>query len=189
MYLSFYPPVEYTPKTVDVNAKTVLLTDIFRDYGTHFNKVVKNYKLSTYYIQGSPRAEYLSYLIYGNVQLYWVLLMANNVYDPFHGWIKSQQACYDSVKQQYKDPDEIVYHVDDKGEFYYNLIEYPDRQGIWYDKGDTNRTYIQYTGTLIPITASEAAILENEKLRQIKIIQPSDIDNFLSDFIRELENN
>lgn len=190
MYLSFHDPVEYTPKTVDINAKTVLLTDIFRDYKTYFNKIVKNYKLTTYYIQGSPRPEYLSYLIYGNTQLYWVLLMCNNVYDPFHGWIKSQQACYESARQQYNSPDdEVVYHVDGKGEKYYNLIEYPDERGVWYDKGDVNKQYIQYRGTLIPITANESAILENEELRQIKIIQPSDIDNFISDFIRELENN
>ncbi|ADI96397.1 gp53 baseplate wedge subunit [Acinetobacter phage Ac42] len=189
MLLSFYDPISYTAKTVNKNAKPVLMTQIFRDYKEYFDRVAVNYRLISYYIQDAPRPETLANELYGNVQLYWVLLMCNNIYDPFHGWIKSQEAVYDSVEQEYDEPEQVVYHVDVKGEKYFNLVEYPLYSGIWYDKGDKNRLHRQYTGALRAVDANEAALLNNEAKRKIKIIAPSDIDAFLADFIKEMERN
>lgn len=190
MLQSFFDPVEYSAKTVSKNSPIVLMTDIFRNYKGYFNRVATNYKLTTYYIQGSPRPEALSNMLYGNPQLYWVLLMANDVFDPFHGWIKSQQACYESVAQEYPDPeDQIAYHINIRGEQFYNLVQSIDRPNEWFDKGDINQKFPQYVGTLAPVSIYESAILDNEKRRQIKIINPSDIDNFISDLIREMERS
>lgn len=188
MLLSFYNPILYTASTVDPNATPVLMTQIFKNYQSYFNTVAKRYRLTSHYIQGAPRPEQLAYQLYGNSQLYWVLLMCNNVYDPFHGWIKPQQVVYQSVKQQHPTPG-ISYHVDIKGERYYNLHEYPVGSGDWYDRGDLNYEYIQFQGALAAVDHNEAAILENEEKRKIKIISPSDIDQFISDFIKEMERN
>lgn len=188
MLQSFFDPVEYSAKTVSKNAPTVLMTDIFRNYKGYFNRVAANYKMSTYYIQGSPRPEVLANTLYNNPQLYWVLLMANDVFDPFHGWIKSQQACYESIAQEYPDPeDQIAYHINIKGEQFWNVVQSTSRPNEWYDKGDKAQKFPQYVGVLSPVTIYEAAILDNEKLRQIKIINPPDIENFISDLIREME--
>ncbi|AEJ90214.1 baseplate wedge subunit [Acinetobacter phage ZZ1] len=190
MINSFYDPVAYSAKTVNVNAPERLMTNIFKTYTSYFKKVAANYNLITYYIQGAPRPEALSYELYNNTQLYWALTMANDVYDPFHDWIKSQEACYQSVAQIYDNPESvIVYHVDIKGERYYNLIQYDDEPGVWYDKGDKNRSYPQYKGALAAVNAYEDALSENEKKREIKIIAPTDIDNFISDLIKEMERN
>lgn len=190
MIFTFYDPIEYTAKTVSKNAQTMLLTNIFKNYGGYFKHVAAKYNLITYYIQGAPRPEHLSYQLYQNTQYYWVLLMANAVYDPFRDWIKSQQEVYDSVDQQYTNPESVImYHKDLKGERYYNLIQYDDEPGVWYDKGDKNRLYPQYKGELGAVNAYEDALVENERKREIKIISPADIDKFISDFIAELERN
>ncbi len=190
MLNSYYDPIYYTAKTINVNASEVLLTNIFKDYTSYFKKVAAGYNLITYYIQGAPRPEVLSYELYNNTQLYWALTMANDVYDPYHDWIKTQEACYESVAQIYENPEEVVvYHVDIKGERYYNLTWYQDEPGIWYDKNDKNRLYPQYNGALAAVTAYEDALNENEKKREIKIISPSDMDNFISDLIKEMERN
>lgn len=189
MINSFYDPIVYAAKTVNVNAPDRLMTDIFKNYTAYFKKVANNYNIITHYIQGSPRPEVLSYELYGNTQLYWLLLMANDIYDPYHGWIKSQEACYQSVKSKSPNPeDTIAYHVDIKGEKYYNLIQYTPG-GQWFDKGDLNREYPQYSGSLAAVSEYEAALYENEKKREIKIIAPSDIDSFISDLIDEMERN
>lgn len=190
MINSFYDPVVYAAKTVNVNAPERLMTNIFKNYTAYFKKVASNYNLVTYYIQGAPRPEVLSYELYNNTQLYWALTMANDVYDPFHDWIKSQEACYSSVAQIYSNPEAVImYHVDRKGERYYNLIQYDDEPGIWYDKGDKNRSFKQFKGELAAVNAYEDALMENEKKREIKIISPTDIDNFISDLIKEMERN
>lgn len=187
MLMSFYDPIAYKASCISKIASTVLMTDIFKNYKRVFDRVAINYKMVSYIIQDAPRPEKLSYDIYGNTQLYWVLLYANNIYDPFHGWIKSQQACYDSADLAYngKAQETVVYHIDVTGVKHYNLFE--GQTGIWYDKGDVNMQYPQFKGALVPVTASEAAILENEKKREIKIISKSDISSFVSDFLKELE--
>lgn len=190
MLLSFYNPIYYSAKTVSKNAPTILMTDTFRNYKRYFDNVASNYNLVTYYIQGAPRPEVLAYSMYGNTQLYWALLMANNVYDPYHDWIKSQEACYESVAQEYTNPEAVImYHVDIRGEKYYNLVEDKTNPGWWYDKGDVEQLHVQFRGSLAAVNAYEAALHDNEYKRKIRVISPSDIDNFVADLIREMERN
>lgn len=190
MLLSFYDPIYYSAKTVSKQAPDVLMTNIFRNYKRYFDRVAKNYNLTTYYIQGSPRPETLSNTIYNNTQYYWILLFANNVYDPLHGWIKSQEACYDSVAQEIENPETVIsYHINIRNEKYYNLVESDRQEGWWYDKGDKFQLHVQYKGTLVPVNAYEDAILKNEEMRKIRIVNPVDLENFVADFIKEMERN
>lgn len=190
MIFSFYDPIVYQAKTVSKNSPNVLMTDIFRNYKGYFDKVALNYNLTTYYIQGSPRPEALANTLYGNPQLYWVLLYANDVYDPFHDWVKTQNQVYDSTEQQFADPEKIIaYHTNINGEKFYNLVEYPVGSGWWYDKGDINHFHVQYQGVLAPRTLYEEKLSENDAKRKIRIVNPSDIDSFVADVIKELEKH
>lgn len=191
MIFTFFDPIEYTAKTIDKNAKAVPITDIFRNYKEYFKRAASNYRLRTYYIQGNPRPEELSYQIYGNSQLYWVLLMCNDNYDPFYGWITSQEAAYQAAEQRYANAggDQVVYHVNENGEKFWNLVNYNDDPTVWYDKGDVAKKYPQYNGALAAVDVNEAAILENERKREIKIIAQQDIDSFMADLIREMEKS
>lgn len=190
MIFSFYDPIYYSAKTISKTAPQILTTNIYRDYKKYFDRVALNYNLTTYYIQGAPRPETLSNELYGNTQLYWVLLFANNIYDPYHDWIKTQEACYDSVAQEYESPDStIMYHINIKNEKFYNLVQSRTQDGVWYDKGDIDQSHIQYVGALVPVNAYEDAILKNEQKRKIRIVNPTDIERFMSDFIKEMERN
>lgn len=189
MIFSFFDPIEYTASTISKNADATSMTDIFRHYKGYFDAAVQDFTLQSYIIQGSPRPEYLSYEIYGNTQYYWVLLMCNNVYDPFYGWVQNQEATFDAADQAYANigGDQVLYHIDSSGNKYYNLVEYPVDSGEWYDKGDTYHYYPQYSGALVPVDIYEDFAERNEKLRQIKIISPDDIESFISSLIRQME--
>lgn len=189
MLFTFFDPIEYTAKTINKQAKTIPMTDIFRNYKSYFKQALAGYRLRTYYIQGSPRPEELAYIIYGNTQLYWVLLMCNDNYDPFYGWITSQEAAYAAAQQRYANTggQQVVYHINEHGEKFYNLIEDPNNPRVWYDKGDTAMLYPQYEGALSAIDTNEDALIKNESKREIKIISPQDIDSFISDLIRIME--
>ena len=49
--------------------------------------------------------------------------------------------------------------------------------------------HVQFRGALAAVNAYEASILENEAKRKIRVIAASDIDNFVSDLIKEMERN
>ncbi|QJT71874.1 baseplate wedge subunit [Shewanella phage Thanatos-1] len=192
MLFSFFDSIPYNPKTIGkINNELTgdtMMTDIFRNYKAYYNQVIGRYKLRNYYISGAPRPEELSYQLYGNTQFYWLLLMANNIYDPFYGWIVSQDTAYKMADQKYKDVggNQVLYHRDGEGNKYYNLVNKPGTVE-WYDKGDTNMLYVQYTGALAAVDIYEDAILTNEQKRNIVIISPDDLSNFIDDMIREME--
>lgn len=180
MLFSFFPAVEYQGK---------MITDIIRNYRAYFNAIISDYNITSYYIQGSPRPEQVAYEVYGNQHLYWILLMLNDVYDPFHGWIVDQESAYESARQRYEDVggNQVLYHVDSEGNKYWNLTEFPAGSGNWYDKGDKHHRYLQFQGSLAAIDTLEDSILKNEEMRKIKIIDPSQIKQFINAFIREME--
>lgn len=182
MLFSLFPTVEY---------KNTPTTDIYRDYRTYFKRVLKNYKPRSYQITGAFRPEQLAYLLYNNQQLYWVLTMLNNVYDPFYDWITTQETAYNAVTQKYSKVggNHVVYHIDKNNEKYYDLIEYPERSGKWYHKNDKDHEYLQYDGVLVPIDTYEDSLIINEGKREILIISPSDINSFVSDLIKEMEKS
>ena len=181
MIFSFFPTVGYNGNPT---------TDIYRDYRFYFNRVLKNYKPRTYQLTGSVRPEQLAEKLYGNQQYYWVLLMLNNVYDPFYDWITDQETAYQCAIQRYSQVggEQVLYHMDIDNNRYYNLVEDPNNSGHWYDKGDKNMMHLQYKGVLVPVDIYEDAVLQNEAKRSIQIINPSDIKSFISDFIKEMEN-
>lgn len=197
MLFSFFDPINYESKTVkpdsgsltDADVLSVPMTDIFRNYKEYFDKVAKNYTLKTYYISGAPRPEELAHQLYGNVQLYWVLLMCNNIYDPYYGWITGQESAYQAAIQRYATAggNQVLYHVNEKGEKFWNLVNTPENPYTWYDKGDTEKRYPQYEGPLAAVDIYEDAIRKNEYKRKIKIIDPNDIESFVSALIREME--
>lgn len=197
MLFSFFDPIDYESKTVkpdsssltDADVLSVPMTDIFRNYKEYFDKVAKNYTLKTYYISGAPRPEELAHQLYGNVQLYWVLLMCNNIYDPYYGWITGQESAYQAAIQRYATAggNQVLYHVNEKGEKFWNLVNTPENPYTWYDKGDTEKRYPQYEGPLAAVDIYEDAIRKNEYKREIKIIDPNDIESFVSALIREME--
>lgn len=181
MIFSFFPAVDYNGNAT---------TDIYRDYRFYFNRVLKNYKPRTYQLTGSVRPEQLAEKLYGNQQYYFVILMLNNIYDPFYGWISDQETAYQCAIQRYSQVggEQVLYHMDGDNNRYYNLVEDPKNPGHWYDKGDKNMMHLQYKGVLVPVDIYEDAILQNEAKRSIQIINPSDIQSFVSDFIKEMEN-
>ncbi|UQJ95067.1 baseplate wedge subunit [Klebsiella phage CPRSA] len=100
-----------------------------------------------------------------------------------------QEAAYQCAIQRYSEVggEQVLYHVDENNNKYYNLVEDPNNPGHWYDKGDKPMLYLQYQGVLAPVDIYEDAVLQNEAKRTIKIISPSDIQAFLNDFIKEME--
>lgn len=182
MIFSAFPAIDYDGKPT---------TDIFRNYRQYVLNAAKSIVLRDYLIEGMDRPELISWKLYDDPQYYWVLLMLNENYDPFHGWIKSQDAVHQSSEYKWKyagGTNQIAYHVNERGKRYYNLYEDPNNPRMWYDKLDHQRRFLQYEGTLIPITVIEDELAQNEEKRTIKIIAPGDLSTFMTNFKRIIGN-
>lgn len=172
-------------KSVDYNGKPT--ADIFRNYNAYAQQAAKDLILRDFLIEGSDRPELVSWKLYNDSQYYWVLLMLNKNYDPFHGWIKSQDAVHQSSNYKWKNlggVNQIAYHVNAKGKKFYNLYEDPQNPGLWYDKIDHQKAHLQYKGTLVPVTIIEDELNTNESKRVIKIVSPGDLSTFMTNFKR-----
>ena len=174
----------------EISYNGVKIADIFHNIGYYYDIIKSNFELEEYKIESNDRPEMVSYKLYQDPNLYWVLFLVNDITDPFHGWILEEEAVHQTIQYRYQNSggsDVVEYHVDPQGRRYYGLVEYPLGSGNWYHEGDNNRTYLQYTGSLVPVTRIENAIEENDEKRNIEIIKPSDIDRFLEFMSDQLE--
>lgn len=182
MIFSAFPAIDYDGKPT---------ADIFRNYRAYVLQASKDLILRDYLIESSDRPELISWKLYNDPQYYWVLLLLNENYDPFHGWIKSQDAVHQSTEYRWKNADghnQIAYHVNANNKKFYNLYEDPNNPGLWYDKIDKQKVHLQYRGTLIPITVIEDQLAVNEDKRTIRIVSPGDLNTFMASFKRIIGN-
>lgn len=165
----------------------IKMANIFKNYSRYVKQAAKDLILRDYLIEGSDRPELVSWKLYDEPQYYFVLLILNDIYDPYHDWVKTQDAVHLYTQYKYKDVKDInsvAYHMDYQGNKYYNLYQDPDNPRLWYDLSDNQKRYLQYNGTLVPITIIEDELSKNEDRRTIKIINPNDMNAFLTNFKR-----
>lgn len=176
--------------TVQYDGATIV--DIFHDYNKFYKNISQKYNMKEYSIKNSPRPELLSYQLYGSTEYYWVLLMVNEIYDPYYDWVMSDQAVFEYTQQKYANvggPDVVAYHQSQDGEKFWNVVEDPMHPNHWYDKKDVLKRYLQFSGPLVPITNLEHELAENERRRVIKIVPPANIKTFVSDIRRQMEKS
>lgn len=167
--------------TTDYNDET--LANIFRNPREYYNTIIDNFTLRNYTISTDMRPEMVAYNIYGDPQLYWVLLLVNTIIDPFNGWVQDMNDVQERGTTQYEyvgGIDQVDHYVDEMDREWFDVVEYPDGTKNWYstDKfGNPDR--LVYTGVMVPVSVSEHIQNENEKLRTIKIIASKDIQKFV----------
>jgi N-glycosylase/DNA lyase len=166
------------------------MVDIFHNYNRFFKNIETNYTVKEMSIKDSPRPELLSYQLYGTTEYYWVLLLINDIYDPYYDWIMSDQSVHEYAAQKYKNvggSNEVAYYISSQGEKFWNVYEAEPQ--LWYDKRDLIQKYLQFHGALVPVTNIEHEFIENEKKRVVRIIQPNDITSFINDFRIQMEKS
>lgn len=159
------------------------LTNIVTSLSEIYKEVEHEFILQEHTISGAPRPEHLSYKLYKETDYEWVLLLVNNIIDPFHGWVRHSDTVYQTAEILYAAAPEGInsnhHHYDpETDEVYYDLVEYPNESKLWYHLGDVNFERVQFTGDLVPVTNIEYELEENEKLRDILIIPPNQIVRF-----------
>lgn len=184
MIFGAFKSIKYGQEKIDV-------VDVIRDYRSYIKRVSENYILRDYVVVGDPTPEYTAFQLYGNPTLFWLIILLNeSIIDPFHDWVKTQDAVYESAVQRYKKLggiDQVLYHMDGDFVKYYDLVEFPEGSQTWYHKGDKRFQHVQHVGFLYPVSVYEDEEMRNDLRRVIKIIHPDDLERFLVDLSREID--
>lgn len=181
MIIDAFKPIDYGG---------IEVVDIIRNYRSYVDRVLRRYQLEEFVIVGDPTTEMLSYSLYGDPNLFWLIIYINDIIDPWHGWVKDPEAVLQSAEQKYKNwggTSQVVYHMTRDFEKFYDLVEDPDNKNHWYHKGDKIKKHVQYIGQLYPVSVYEDEAMKNDGKRRIKIIKPSDMQRFATDLRSEID--
>lgn len=116
--------------------------------------------------------ESLAFLIYGDADLYWILLYINDIVDPYHEWPLSDERLTDYIIDNYGEENiNAIHHYETTSES--NL-----GAGVWVDVGT------DFSG-IVTVFDYEQDL--NEQKRKIKIVKPEFIAQIMSELKDELK--
>lgn len=154
--------------------RRVILEDKLEKYSTQFE---------AFYVEDGMRPEMVASTFYGDAELDWVILIANNITDVYEQWPKSTTVLTEYVNSTYGDPDS-VHHWETRKISYENAVFV--KEGI-----EVNETYrvqlpdgttLSKDDSIYPVSNFEHETYLNEKKRLISIPTNRLIDFFKQQF-------
>lgn len=124
-------------------------------------------------INTGQRPEDIAYAFYNDPELFWIILILNDIVDPYHEWHMTDEDLY-------------TYCVEKYGiESIYNIHHYETTEDSEYGAGvwvDANTIYSN------PVTNYTYEFNKNEERRKIKILPASYVPQILRELDRTLAN-
>ena len=169
-YFDMFPKVFYDSKG---NGNYSVMTNLLRRV-----KLVDDAKLNIvdfdyYDVKDGETPEMIAHKYYGDVNLHWTILVLNEIVDYYEDWPMSVQRFEQFVKNKYDNP-QAIHH--------YEISQTSGDTTVTIDVG-MNTT--DYSGTPISNYTYEDRL--QEKKRQIRLIQPRYIKEFVKEFERKLD--
>jgi len=148
---------ENFPKTSDGVVNTTIRIDFLNQIKT--NTVLFEYVQ----VKDGQTPEQLAYQVYGDPQLYWIILMINDIDDLYTGWCMSDSQLYNFVSEKYG-----VQNI-------YSIHHYETAEGIW-----TN------TVTTHPVSNLTFEQNINELKRKVKLLKKDYVPQVLAELKTQL---
>ncbi len=173
-YFNEFPTTTYN--LTGVNGDTKTITDIWRRVKVR-SKIANNMALyDSFDVPEGDSPETVAYKVYGSTDYFWVVCLLNNVVNRFYDWPLDEYNFQQFVKDKYNNPD-AIHH-------------YEKTQSSGKQKGEGPSDYSHK----IEVNSTEAGAeavsnieyerREQDKKRQIKLLSPS----YLNDFVDEFRN-
>jgi hypothetical protein len=108
-----------------------------------------------YDVKDGERPEHIAERVYGDPSFHWIILLTNDVIDPYHGWYKSSASMEDYIQSKYGGSS--VYIGTTSGGFFYSteLVS-----GVTIQQGNLSTTVIDYQPELCKLTVRGAQFSE-----------------------------
>ena len=171
-YFDMFPNIYYSAKG---DGKFTIMKDILSRV-----KLIANVKenilgFDYYNVKDGETPEMIAHKYYGDINLHWTILVANDIVDYYEDWPMSVQRFEEFVKEKYDNPGGIHHYE------------------ITQTSGDTNVTIdvgmntVEYpSATAISNYQYEDSL--QEKKRQIRLISTRHIDDFVKEFERKMND-
>ena len=166
MYFESFPFIQYdslgdgNPKEVKNLLRRVKVRSDIRSNSSLFD---------TYYVREGETPEMIADRLYDNVNLHWVVLLFNDITDRYHQWPMTTGAFNKYVADKYTNIN-AVHH--------YEITESSGDRELKIDVGITNDDYPSAT----PITNYEYEVAKQNELRNIKLLDPRYVSDFVDEF-------
>ena len=168
MYFDSFPVIPYDSKG-DLNFKDV--TNLLRRVGMRTKLKSNTLLYDTYDVKEGETPEMIAHKLYGDVKLHWIILLVNDITDRYHQWPMSGMQFLDYLNDKYTNPDGI-HHYESAQTSGNTKIKIEVVNDVDDDA---------YTG-LVPITNREFEESEQDKRRQIRLVDPSFVEQFVDEF-------
>ena len=168
MYFSSFPVIPYDSKG-DLQFKDV--TNLLRRIGMRTKLKTNTFLYDTYSVKEGEPPEMIAHKLYGDSQLHWIILLVNEITDRYHQWPMTGGQFLDYLNDKYSNPDGIHHY------------ETTQTSGDTKVKIEVENDVDEdaYTG-LTPITNREYEENEQDKRRQIRLVDPSFVEQFVDEF-------
>ena len=173
MYFDNFPTIPYDS---ELTGQFKDVKNLLRRVGVRA-KVKSNASLfDTYDVKNGESPETIAFKMYGDANLHWVVMLLNNITDRYHDWPMSEAQFLQFVNEKYSNVDAVHhYEISQSSGDTSTKIEVYNNSALY--TGDTDF----YSDASI-ITNREYEEREQDKKRQIRLLDPSFIDQFVEEF-------
>jgi|TARA_B110000967_G_scaffold189765_1_gene213803 hypothetical protein len=171
-FFAYLPKIEYD--ILGDNVKK-LVPDIFRRIKIR-NKIKDNFMLfDRYDVDSGDKPEDVAFKVYGSADLHWVVLLTNNIINPYYEWPLGDYAFQQFVYDKYSNPEQIHHYEVTQS----SGTQKPEGPGdYWSNKIEVNSDYV---GAEAVSNIEYERRLQDDK-RQIKVLSPEYLQMFLNEY-------
>ena len=165
-YFDMFPNIYYSAKG---DGKFTIMKDILSRV-----KLIANVKenilgFDYYNVKDGETPEMIAHKYYGDINLHWTILVANDIVDYYEDWPMSTQRFEEFVKEKYENPGAI---------HHYEITQTSGDTTVTIDVGMNTTEYPSATA----ISNYQYEDKLQEKKRQIRLISTRHIDGFVKEF-------
>ncbi len=166
MYFETFPKVEYTNT---LGGETQRVTNILKRIGATEALKSNLTVFEKYLVGGTETPESIAFDVYDDAELHWIILLVNEIYDRYHQWPMNVNQFQAYVDDKYDDVN-AVHH--------YEISQSSGDTDVTINIGTDNTLY----GSATAVTNFEYEEKEQDKRREIKILGPGFVAEFISQY-------
>ena len=173
MYFDSFPKILYDSKG---DGEVKIVTNLLKRVAVRTKIKTNALILDTYNVKNGETPESIADKLYDDPELHWVVLMINDITDRYHQWPMYEQQFNTYVTEKYDNPDGVHhYEVPQSSGDTSTTIEVYANEALY--TGDTDF----YSSASI-ITNRQFEEREQDKKRQIRLLDPAFLDQFVEEF-------
>ena len=169
-YFDMFPEIDYNSKG---DGKTTALKNLLTRVKVVAKVEEDLFNFDYYNVKDGETPEMIAHKYYGDVNLHWTILVANEIVDYYEDWPMSVQRFEEFVKEKYDNP-QAIHH--------YEISQTSGDSTVTINVGMNTTDYPSATA----ISNYQYEDKLQEKKRQIRLISSDNIEDFVKEFERKL---